>query len=123
MKKLLNLPLTTLSFITAASLACATHDTTQTTRAPRTSEINTQAPEGPETVVGGRRGTIPVGQEMDVRLRERLSSETAKVEQRFETTTVVDLTQDGRVLVPAGSVVEGVVANVEKPGRIDRTGS
>jgi len=123
MKKLLNIQMTTLSFIAAASLACATHESSPTTRAPRTSEINTQAPEGPETVVGGRRGTIPVGQEMDVRLRERLSSETAKVEQRFETTTVVDLVQDGRVLVPAGSVVEGVVAEVDKAGRVDRSGS
>jgi hypothetical protein len=45
------------------------------------------------------------------------------VEQRFETTTVVDLLQNGRVLVPAGSVVRGVVAGVDKAGRIDRDGS
>lgn len=68
-------------------------------------------------------GTIPVGQEMDVRLRTLLSSETATVEQRFETTTAVDLTQNGRVLVPAGSVVRGIVSGVDKAGRLDRSGA
>lgn len=68
-------------------------------------------------------GTIPVGQEMDVRLRSSLSSATATVEQRFETTTAVDLTQNGRVLIPAGSVVRGVVSGVEKAGRLDRSGA
>jgi hypothetical protein len=60
---------------------------------------------------------------MDVRLRQRLSSDNAQVEQRFETTTVVDLRQDGRVLVPAGTVIEGIVADVDKAGRVDRDGS
>jgi hypothetical protein len=60
---------------------------------------------------------------MDVRLRSRLSSDSATVEQRFETTTVVDLVQDGRVLVPAGSLVEGFVADVDKAGRVDRDGA
>jgi hypothetical protein len=60
---------------------------------------------------------------MDVRLRAPLNSETATVEQRFETTTVVDLMQNGRVLVPAGTVVEGVVSAVDKATRTDRTGS
>jgi hypothetical protein len=66
---------------------------------------------------------IPVGQEIDVRLQNTLSSETATVEQRFEATTAVDLRQDGRVLVPAGSIVRGVVSDVKRPGRVDRVGS
>ncbi len=64
-----------------------------------------------------------MGQEIDVRLQTALSSETATVEQRFEATTAVDLMQDGRVLVPAGSVVRGVVSDVKRPGRIERVGS
>jgi hypothetical protein len=44
------------------------------------------------------------------------------LEQRFEATTVVDLMQDGRVLVPAGSIVRGVVSGVDRPGRIERAG-
>jgi hypothetical protein len=106
-----------------ASVACATSSTPRASTPERTSQVSSQAPDSPTTVNDSRPGTIPAGQEMDVRLRTTLSSETAEVEQRFETTTVVDLVQDGRVLVPAGSVVQGVVSDVDKAGRIDRDGS
>jgi hypothetical protein len=52
-----------------------------------------------------------------------LSSATAQPEQRFEATTLVDLTQDGRLIVPAGSTLRGVVSSVDKADRIDRSGS
>ena len=57
-----------------------------------------------------------------MRLQTTLSSETATAEQRFEATTAVDLTQNGQVLIPAGSVVRGVVTAVERPGRLERVG-
>jgi hypothetical protein len=67
--------------------------------------------------------TIPVGQELDVRLRTALSSKTAQVEDRFEATTLVDLFVGEELLVPAGSVMGGIVSNVEKATRTDRKGS
>jgi hypothetical protein len=76
----------------------------------------------PTQVKGDEPGRIPVGQLMDVRLQSGLSSATATREQRFEATTAVDLMQDGRVLIPAGSVVRGIVSNVDKAGNIDRVG-
>jgi hypothetical protein len=91
--------------------------------APTTSRVSTQAQDTPTVISESAPGTIPTGQEFDVRLRTGLSSETATVEQRFETTTVADLTQNGRVLVPAGSLVSGVVSAVDKAGRVDRSGS
>ena len=66
---------------------------------------------------------VPVGTEFDVRLSNALSSATAQVEDRFEATTMVDLRQGNRVVVPAGSVMRGVVSSVKKAGRIERTGS
>lgn len=90
--------------------------------APRPTSTTQTAPVGPTQVNVSERGVIPVGQELDVRLQQPLSSETATVEQRFEATTVVDLMQGGRVLVPAGSVVRGVVSGVQQPGRIEREG-
>jgi hypothetical protein len=66
---------------------------------------------------------IPVGTEMDVRLQQELSSETAAVEDRFEATTVVDLYDDERLIVPAGSVMRGVVSEVDKASRTDRRGA
>ena len=85
--------------------------------------ITTTAPAGPTEVNASRRGTIPAGQELDVRLQSALSSETAAAEQRFEAVTAADVTQDGAVLIPAGSSVRGVVTDVKRPGRVDRVGS
>ena len=67
---------------------------------------------------------IPVGTEFDVRLQTRLNSGTAKVEDRFDATTLAAYSKNGRVLVPAGSVMRGVVNSVTPAGRgIDRKGS
>ncbi len=68
-------------------------------------------------------GSIPVGTEMDVRLQTPLSSNTAKVEDRFEATTMVDVSEGSRVLVPAGSLLRGVVSSVTSAGRLERKGS
>jgi hypothetical protein len=67
---------------------------------------------------------VPSGTELDVKLQNPLSSSTAQVEDRFEATTMVDLTNgSGRVLIPAGSLVRGVVTSVQKAGRLERKGS
>lgn len=66
---------------------------------------------------------VPVGTEFDVRLQTPLNSGTAKVEQRFEATTVLDYSVNGIVVVPAGSLVRGFVSSVRAAGRIDRRGS
>jgi hypothetical protein len=64
---------------------------------------------------------IPAGTEMDVRLSDALSSETAKVEDRFEGTALNDVTIGGRTAVPAGSIMRGVVTAVEPATRTNRT--
>ncbi|MGH9349070.1 MAG: hypothetical protein ACRD26_17575 [Vicinamibacterales bacterium] len=64
---------------------------------------------------------IPAGTELDVRLQQTLNSGTAQVEDRFEATTLVDLNLDGRTVVPAGSVLRGVISSVEPATRTNRT--
>jgi hypothetical protein len=64
---------------------------------------------------------IPVGTEMDVRLTDSLDSGKAMVEDRFEGTTVADVHVGGRVAIPAGSVVRGVVTAVDPATRTNRT--
>jgi hypothetical protein len=59
---------------------------------------------------------------MDVRLQTNLNSGRAMVEDRFEATTLVDLSVGSRVVIPAGSVVRGVVTSVEAATRTNRTG-
>jgi hypothetical protein len=66
---------------------------------------------------------VPVDTEFDVRLQKSLSSATAQVEDRFDATTVVDLRDErGRVLVPAGSTMRGIISSVTKATRTERTG-
>jgi hypothetical protein len=109
---------TTALFLTLGAVGCGA-----TTRQPATTPQTTTAPSGPTEVNASQPGVIPSGQELDVRLQTTLSSETAMPEQRFEATTVVDVVQNGRTLIPAGSIVRGVVADVKRPGRVERTGS
>jgi hypothetical protein len=65
---------------------------------------------------------IPAGTEFDVRLSQSLSSSTNLAEDRFEATTLVDLREGDNILVPAGSVMRGVVSSVTKTSRTERTG-
>ena len=69
----------------------------------------------------GAANEVPAGTELDVRLQNSLNSGTAQVEDRFEGTTLVDLSVNGRVLIPAGSVMRGVVTAVEPGTRTNRT--
>ena len=64
---------------------------------------------------------IPSGTELDVRLQNPLNSGTAQVEDRFEATTIADLIVDGRVTIPAGAVMRGVVTAVQPGTRTNRT--
>ena len=65
---------------------------------------------------------VPVGAEIDVRLQSDLSSGTARVEDRFEATTVLNVDNAERILIPAGSLLRGIVRSVDSAGRVDRTG-
>jgi hypothetical protein len=92
----------------------ATPPDTSRTAAPRTT-----AP----AATTARAGTVevPAGTELDVRLTNTLNSGTAKVEDRFEGTTLVDFNSGGRTVIPAGSVMRGVVTAVEPGTRTNRT--
>jgi hypothetical protein len=67
--------------------------------------------------------TLPVGTELDVRLQTALNSGTAKVEERFEATTIEDVNRANLLVIPAGSVARGFVSSVTAAGRLNRKGS
>ena len=75
------------------------------------------------TSQGSGRSSIPEGQELDARLEKELTSDTAQVEDRFQATTVADLYEGNDVLIPAGSMLRGVVSSVNRASRTDRKGS
>lgn len=86
------------------------------TPAPTTPAARTTAPSTQPSA------EIATGTEIDVRLQNRLNSGTTMVEDRFEGTTLVDLVVGGRTVVPAGSVLRGVVTDVQPASRTNRTG-
>jgi hypothetical protein len=113
----------------------STNASTQTPSTTTTTQNNNRGtwqappPSGTSGATGSTatttRGTttveIPSGTEVDVRLQNTLSSGTAQVEDRFEGTTLVDLNVNGRIAIPAGSVMRGVVTAVEPATRTNRT--
>jgi hypothetical protein len=117
---------TTLTLRIGLAAAIALGSACASTRAAGTNDngsTTTTAPPPTQTeVTSSQPGVIPVGQELDVRLQAALNSGTANVEDRFQATTVVDLVQNGTTLVPAGSLVRGVVRSVDRASRTDRTG-
>ena len=94
--------------------------------ADRIDRLRSEARNPPPPVPESRASAteIPVGTEFDVRLQSHLNSGTAKVEDRFDATTLAPFGKNGRVLVPAGSVMRGIVSSVNPAGRgLDRKGS
>jgi len=75
----------------------------------------------PSTTTTASSVEVPVGTEIDVRLQNTLNSGTAQVEDRFEGATLADVTVDGRLAIPAGSIFRGVVTAVEPGTRTNRT--
>jgi hypothetical protein len=105
-----------------ASSSSSTSTTTGSTSVGSSATSRT----GTSATTRGTTGTqygasVPSGTELDVRLLNTLNSGTAQVEDRFEATTLVDLNLDGRTVVPAGSVMRGVVTAVEPGTRTNRT--
>jgi hypothetical protein len=66
--------------------------------------------------------TLPEATEIQVRLEEPLSSATARVEDRVEATVAMPVRERGRVVIPAGTRVRGVVRDVERAQRPARGG-
>jgi len=105
------------------SQARGTRAASSSSSTPTASSSSSSAASGSARASGGAQMDVPVGTELDVRLQQSLSSATAQVEDRFEATTLVDLKQGDRTIIPAGSVMRGVVSSVTKTSRTERKGS
>jgi len=88
---------------------------------PTQSSTTTRSSSASTTTASGSGVEIPSGTELDVRLTNALNSGTAQVEDRFEGTTLVDVVVNGRTIIPAGSVMRGVVTSVDPATRTNRT--
>jgi hypothetical protein len=61
--------------------------------------------------------TVPDGTEFAVRLEQPVSSATARREDRVEASVAESVRVNGRVVIPAGATVRGIVTNVEPARR------
>jgi hypothetical protein len=62
--------------------------------------------------------TIPAGTSLPLELTTAVSSETASVEMPVSARLRQSVTVDGVTVLPAGSVVNGEVIDVDRPGRV-----
>jgi TolA-binding protein len=106
---------------TATTTASRAAGTASTATAQSPSTARNVTPAQATGTATGREVEVPSGTELDVRLSNVLNSGTAKVEDRFEGTTLVDLNIEGRTVIPAGSVMRGVVTSVDPATRTNRT--
>jgi hypothetical protein len=75
-------------------------------------------------VRGQRRGqvSVPDGTEIHVRLDESLSSRNARPEDRVVATVATSVSERGRLAIPAGTEVRGIVQEVDRAQRPARGG-
>jgi hypothetical protein len=67
-------------------------------------------------------GTLDAGTDIQVRLEQSLSSRTARMEDRFEATVVRPIRSGGRVVIPTGTRVRGIVQAAEPAERPAKAG-
>jgi hypothetical protein len=94
----------------AAALACGCRQADVTSQPVTAAQVQAPLPRG---------DYIPQSTVLAVQLGETLGAENSKVGDRFTATVINDLrAADGRVVVPSGSVVTGVVTELKKSGHV-----
>jgi hypothetical protein len=65
---------------------------------------------------------VPASQVIQVRMNEQISSESARIGDRFTTTTMIPIYVAGVEIIPAGSSITGRVTNVKRAQRRSEAG-
>lgn len=65
---------------------------------------------------------VAAGQVLQVRMNEQISSETARIGDRFTTTLMVPVYSRGMEVIPAGSIITGRVIKVKRAQRRSKAG-
>ena len=105
--------------LAAATAACGgtTGSADATTIPAKDSTAVAEAPKSPEPPPA-RDAMIPSGTTLRLDLGTALATDTAKVEDAVTATLRQPVSVDGEVVLPAGTVLHGVVTGVERPGRV-----
>lgn len=97
----------------ALSLAPASYGQDQPHLVPRTS-----TPQQQPNVDAGSDYNIPSGTKVPLTLTQGITSKTAKEGDPVYAQTAFPVTQNNRIVIPAGTYVQGVVRRVVRPGRV-----
>jgi hypothetical protein len=73
----------------------------------------------PSPPSGAASRVVPVGTQIEVELDQTLSTDDNKVGDTFMATVKEDVTSSGRIIVPAGSKVGGIITGIDDSDRID----
>jgi len=101
----------------AALAACGGSSSTETASTAAEAAPPVEAAKAPEPPAD-REVTIPAGTTLRLDLRTALASDTSKVEDAVKATLRQAVSIDGDVVLPVGTELQGVVTNVERPGRV-----
>jgi hypothetical protein len=79
-----------------------------------------QAAEVREENRGGRRAdiTVPAGTQIPLKLAQGISTKSAKVGDAVYAQTVFPITANDRIVIPAGTYVQGRISEIKRPGRV-----
>ena len=79
-----------------------------------------QAAEEREGNRGGRRAgiTVPAGTQIPLKLAQGISTKSAKVGDAVYAQTVFPITANDRIVIPAGTYVQGRISEIKRPGRV-----
>jgi hypothetical protein len=79
----------------------------------------TSGPNQPAPPPGAAARVVPLGTQIVVELDETLNTDDNKVGDTFTATVKEDVSSGGRVIVPAGSKVGGIITGIDDSDRID----
>jgi hypothetical protein len=79
-----------------------------------------QAAEVRESAGGAPRGgiTLPAGTLIPLKLAQGISTKSAKVGDAVYAETVFPITANDRIVIPAGTYVQGRISEIKRPGRV-----
>jgi type IV secretion system protein VirB10 len=102
------------SFLTVLVLSAAVF--AQQSTAPANTAAVADADRQPEQRPGYV--TIPAGTEIPLRLAQAITTKNAKVGDPVYAETAFPFTMDDKVVIPAGTYVQGRISDVHRPGRV-----
>ena len=85
---------------------------------PAQDQSQTPGPEQQSNVDPSLEYSVPSGTKVPLRLTQGITTKTAKEGDPVYAQTAFPITQNNRILIPAGTYVQGIVRRVVRPGRV-----